>query len=347
MTTPTRQPGLDLARAVAITAVLVCHMLVLMPSEGLAGTLLTYLGESGVNLFFALSGFLIGRIALRSIHTARDVWHFWSRRWFRTLPAGLAVALVLGVLLHPGIRSFLATITFTRGAVRSSMQSPFLPHYWSLAVEEWAYLLLPGLLLAIGRTRRLPWLCAVWLALAVLHVVVARAFGLDYWQQATLTWMRLDAILAGVIVAEAEPLFRGRVASVAGIVGWAGVATLFAILALDPPYPLDRIAHYCQASVVPALFAITMPAMSRWRPTRAAHGVEWRAVQGVAALTYAVYLVHWDVYQAASRWIGGGTLVQISAALIASGGAAWVLHVAVERPGMQWRDRQQVKPALS
>lgn len=337
--TSARQPGLDLARALAIVAVLVCHMLVMAPSDGWAGVMLTYLGETGVNLFFALSGFLIGRIALRRIDTTQDVWHFWSRRWFRTLPAGVVMAVVVALLLHPGVRTFLATVTFTRGAARSSMQSPFLPHYWSLMVEEWFYLLLPLLLIAIGRTRRLAWLCGTWLGLAVLHVVAARALQMDYWQQATLTWMRLDAILAGVIAAEAEPLFRGRLASISCVVGWGSVAVLFAILALGPlPHVAERIVHMAQASLVPALLALTMPSMARWRPTRAVSGIEWRAVQWLATTTYALYLVHWDIYRTTAQW-NIGPMLQIGTALVVSAGVAWLLHVVVERPGMRLRER--------
>lgn len=125
-----RAPGLDLARALAIGAVLACHLLVILPASSLRlKTLLSYTGEVGVNLFFALSGFLIGRIALRRVGTMRDAVHFWTWRWFRTLPAGLAVAGLLGLVLHPSLLNFLATITFTRGLFRDAGQSSFLPHY--------------------------------------------------------------------------------------------------------------------------------------------------------------------------------------------------------------------------
>ncbi len=113
---PARAPGLDLARALAIIAVLACHLLVIVPvSSPRLAALLSYAGEAGVNLFFALSGFLIGHIALRRVGSMRDAGHFWTRRWFRTLPAGLAVAGLLLPLLHPAMLNLLATITFTRG----------------------------------------------------------------------------------------------------------------------------------------------------------------------------------------------------------------------------------------
>src|SRR5262249_13567018 len=83
--------GLDLMRAIAIALVLVCHSWALsdVPSywgEGIASVL----GVLGVELFFVLSGFLIGNILLRQFEHGVDVgemFSFWRRRWFRTLPA--------------------------------------------------------------------------------------------------------------------------------------------------------------------------------------------------------------------------------------------------------------------
>ena len=298
-----RAPGLDLARASAIVAVLVCHFLVMVPAPPRLGALLSYTGEAGVNLFFALSGFLIGRIALRRVDTLQDAMHFWTRRWFRTLPAGLVVAGLLALLLQPSGLNFLATVTFTKGLVRDATHSSFLPHYWSLMIEEWFYLLLPLLLLLIGRSRRrLTWLAAAWVGLALLHVLAASILQLTYWQQATLTWMRLDAILAGVIVAEAEPLLQGLADRAFCLLSWLGVAALFAILILADPVPVydplllmvaprgvGDLAHAAQTSLMPVLFAMTLPAMAAWRPTPPG-SPGWRVIQVIALLTFALYL---------------------------------------------------------
>ena len=351
-----RAPGLDLARALAIIAVLACHFLVVAPtSSPRLGALLSYTGEAGVNLFFALSGFLIGRIALRRVGSMRDAVHFWTRRWFRTLPAGLAVAGLLLLPLHPSVLNFLATITFTRGMVRDATQSSFLPHYWSLMIEEWFYLLLPFLLLAIGRSRhRLACLVLAWACLALLHVLAAMALHLTYSQQASLTWMRLDAILAGVIVAEAEHLFQGTVGRFWCAAGWCGVAALFAVMLLADPAPVydppllmvalrgvGDFAHAAQLSLVPVLFAVTLPAMAAWRPARP-DGATWRVVQVVALLTYALYLVHWDIYRLVARFSGEAGLnagVACVLAVALSVMLAWLVHAAVERPFMVLRDR--------
>ena len=353
---PVRAPGLDVARSLAIIAVLVCHFLVIVPtSSPRIGVLLSYTGGAGVNLFFALSGFLIGRIALQRVDTMRDAMRFWTRRWFRTLPAGLMVAGLLALMLRPSMLNFLATITFTRGLFRDAGQSPFLPHYWSLMIEEWFYLLLPFLLLAIGRGRhRLPCLVLAWACLALLHVPAAAVLHLTYSQQASLTLMRLDAILAGVVVAGAEHLFRGAVGRLWCAAGWCGNAALFAVLLLANPVPvydslllivpprgLGDLVHAAELSLVPVLFAVTLPAMAAWRPAHP-DGAGWRAVQIIALLTYPLYLVHWNVYRVMadlSARAGLNAVAVCALAVALSLLLAWLVHTTVERPFMALRNR--------
>ncbi len=132
-------------------------------------------------------------------------------------------------------------------------------------IEEWFYLLLPFLLLAIGSRRpRLAYLVLAWACLALLHVLAATALHLTYSQQASLNWMRLDAILAGVI-AEAEHLLGGTVGRCWCAAGWCGVAGLFVMMFLADPAPvydpsllmapprgMGDLAHAAQASLVPA-----------------------------------------------------------------------------------------------
>jgi len=92
-----RDPYLDFLRALAIILVLVHHVSQQWPVPLPWLTKFTHHGAIGVDLFFALSGFLIGGIFWREVHANGRVnlWRFWSRRWLRTLPpylAGLGLA---------------------------------------------------------------------------------------------------------------------------------------------------------------------------------------------------------------------------------------------------------------
>ena len=86
-----RNIGLDSLRAIAIIGVFLCHGLTL----NLAGRDLLFALGSGVELFFVLSGFLIGCIYFRSTQSGSfSFWEFWRSRWWRTLPPYFAAILV-------------------------------------------------------------------------------------------------------------------------------------------------------------------------------------------------------------------------------------------------------------
>jgi len=94
--------GLDIMRTIAILIVVFEHGKYLVPSKHLEQyDRFNIFQIDGVTIFFVLSGFLIGRILLRLIHTTeftiKDIWQFWIRRWFRTLPNYFLV--LIGILI--------------------------------------------------------------------------------------------------------------------------------------------------------------------------------------------------------------------------------------------------------
>ena len=99
--------GLDLMRAVAILFVVFSHALWIVPElPGLPGELLRLMGVLGVEIFFVLSGFLIGRILLNQFSVAYNkakLQYFWVRRWFRTLPNYYLILLLnIAILFYIG-----------------------------------------------------------------------------------------------------------------------------------------------------------------------------------------------------------------------------------------------------
>ncbi len=151
--------GLDLLRCLAICGVLGVHSLIFLyphvPPIDLGGStfLLGYLGHFGyygVELFFVLSGFLIGRILLRKgeqLGKPKELWRFWTRRWFRTLPAYflfLLINLAVVTWVFPqkiSGKTLLGYFVFIQNFTDYGVV--FFAESWSLAVEEWFYLLFP------------------------------------------------------------------------------------------------------------------------------------------------------------------------------------------------------------
>lgn len=146
--------GLDCLRAIAISLVIISHCTFLV-FPNMVNTVLTFIrlmGAVGVDLFFVLSGYLIGGILLKMMTSGGTNWsyfkRFWKRRWFRTLPnyflilgINILLALVIGAELPKSIALYgLFLQNFSSG------HPDFFTEAWSLSVEEYAYLLLPFLL---------------------------------------------------------------------------------------------------------------------------------------------------------------------------------------------------------
>ena len=155
--------GLDLLRAAAIMMVICSHGFVVLYSHfGDSLAILGHGGFYGVELFFVLSGFLIGQILIRNgsdLAQGGKVAFFYVRRWFRTLPLFflfLIVNIVFERLFraHPvGFGEGLSHGFFLRNF--ASFQMTFFPESWSLAIEEWFYLLFPAALwLGLKATKR-------------------------------------------------------------------------------------------------------------------------------------------------------------------------------------------------
>ena len=140
----TRIFGLDIIRSVAILMVVFSHLYYLIDSKNaLFISISGLLGFFGVELFFVLSGFLIGTILLKQFldnsFTIKEVIHFLKRIWFRTLPNYyLILAVNIGIALSFGylpVTSYWNYFLFLQNLSQYSIT--FFKEKKSLAVEEW------------------------------------------------------------------------------------------------------------------------------------------------------------------------------------------------------------------
>jgi peptidoglycan/LPS O-acetylase OafA/YrhL len=225
VTSSVRIPELDGIRGTAIAMVLTWHFFVLgAAASPAAGTFLSRslipfrMMWTGVDLFFVLSGFLIGGILLDAQKSTNYFQVFYIRRFFRIIPLYAAVLLVFPVLLFAaeflpkGTSAWLGQDLFPWYSFWTFTQNFWMAHVntpgahiaavtWSLAVEEQFYLTLP-LIIRFFTGRRLLLLVVAGICLAPILRTVILLNSPENWVAAfVLMPCRADALLFGVLAA--------------------------------------------------------------------------------------------------------------------------------------------------
>lgn len=206
-------PELDGVRGLAILMVLMYHF-----RHGFPPILLSFdrsvlrLGWSGVDLFFVLSGFLISGILLDTMEYRKYYLSFYGRRILRIFPLYLIAVFAYFRLVvplaahygHPipsgGAREIWFWLHASNFPASQAYQEKYLPHFWSLSVEEQFYLVWPLILRQIRRNWFIP-LCvgivllSTGLRFAYIHTPYR---GEDLYR---FTPFRLDGLAVGGLVA--------------------------------------------------------------------------------------------------------------------------------------------------
>ena len=310
--------GLDFLRALAISLVVFSHGFSFVSSKY---PLLSYLFfMDGVDLFFVLSGFLIGGILLRIFlkhehFTIKLLLGFWKRRWLRTLPNYyfiLGLNLLFPLLINPllGQPSVLPFEVWGKFWVFSqnlfSAHPAFFPEAWSLAVEEWFYLISPVLLLINYLifnkliSKKFIFISSYLLLLLVLSyhrytVGNSQEMSLSDWdiQFRKIVIFRLDAILYGVLAAYIKHEFISfwrRIAWPAFVLGALGLGVLqwffHTTLNFDVVHPLLRLWYFPLTSLAVML---VLPLADAWT---SAKGQFAKFITRLSLISYSMYLVN-------------------------------------------------------
>lgn len=349
-----RLPALDTLRALAILWVYLFHARDVL---GLAAdepwSAIASFGNAGVDLFFVLSGYLIGRIVLAELAAdgTLGLRRFWYRRWMRTLPAYYATLALLALVpaasplpWHP--RDLPAFLAFVQNYSADWPRVRF-SWSWSLCVEEWFYLGLPLLVLGLRRLRpgttaagtlRAIGLGAIALAVGGRALLFARAhLGYVPWsvagyQMYAQTHARLDGLGVGLLLATMPPCRSPRLAALAA---GAGSLVVLGLLALGDPGVIGRNQRPLALALAFGGWVYVSAGEVRWARL-AVPGARW-----LAELSYAVYLSHYVAFDLVAARIGPDRpLARLAAATAATLGASLLIRHGVERPALRLRDRR-------
>jgi peptidoglycan/LPS O-acetylase OafA/YrhL len=312
---------LDCLRALAIGLVVLVHYeRVAFPG-----------GTIGVSIFFALSGYLItGMLLDQPRLDGPAVLRFLVRRFFRVYPPYIAaIALIIFASWALDPPRFAAILTVLPRLLTFDSDIPGLGVsigiFWTLQVEFTFYLLVPLLMLAVGRGH------AFVVALAALLVLSL--------------WLRFDLATLGALPARLRPFASFDILILGA---FAALAVRSVRPARLPPFAtasrLILIALLCIALFVhqedPATWSVAVLAggllAAAWiyLQQQTASTADRPLLAWLGRISYSLYLVHaipLDLHLLPAGWTQYGAKFGL---LLFSVFLAWLLHIAVERPAI-------------
>lgn len=361
-----RLHGLDTLRAIAIIIVLIYHYRVVVSQENIFG-FMSQLGWTGVDLFFVLSGYLIGNQILSAFAKRQDfsLKLFYIRRLLRTLPNYyfvLALYFIFPVALSGTATAPLwSFFTFTQNLDMRAGET--FTHSWSLCIEEQFYFIFPVIGLLIAYTKRS--IAIGWIALvsAMMLAIFLRGFNWLSHGEAAMpiqsfmehiyysSYTRFDELLPGVAIAllknfhpltYAAILRRGNLLLIAGLVSVGAMFYIFKNYAYIEGYGRTFQVTTFGYSFLAISFAILV--LAALSPTSALHRIRIPGAANIALWSYAIYLIHKPLFQLLkvpltqhgidiNGWTGVTIIMVVSVV------AGWALYLFVETPFMKLRGK--------
>jgi peptidoglycan/LPS O-acetylase OafA/YrhL len=339
-----RLDGVDILRGLAIFFVLMNHVnmrlfLAEIPyTQGLPSQLVSSLvwnGQCGVQIFFAVSGFLITSTSIRrwgslSRVSLRD---FYALRFARIAPLLLLLLAVLCTLHAAGLKDFVvsdkiggvgralfAALTFHVNLLEA--HRGYLPAnwdiLWSLSVEEMFYLFFPPVCWLLGRGK---WLVGFLIVFVILGPFgrTALAHGNEVWQEYSYLG-GMDAIALGCLTAIA--ISRITIARrVIWVLSGLGTALVLFILGFSnqaEAWGLVRTGLGMSILAVGSCMLIAAAAQTRWKSPRVI-----LPLITLGQRSYEVYLTHmfvvfalFDLFKSTGRSLATVPILFISVILI-------------------------------
>jgi peptidoglycan/LPS O-acetylase OafA/YrhL len=361
-----RAPGLDLLRAAAIVWVMYYHALImaLVPDSDPVATY----GWMGVDLFFALSGYLIGSQLFRPLARGRQIGvaRFYARRALRTLPAYLVVVAIYFTVPafreRPAIQPLWQFLTFTENLFIDFQGGKAFSHVWSLCVEEQFYLVVPFAAWWLARRPK------AWKVIALCIAILLGGMALrgfvwlhdlapirsvthgpgNFWQRYQEriyypTWNRLDGLLGGVVlaaIAAFRPSLWQALMRRANLIGAAALICLAVAIWIFG----DQASLIATVIGFP-LLSLGMTGLVAWGAGPSGL-LGRRPVPGagaVAAMAYSLYLTHKQIYHMVHVAVGMGLdnrpVIAFGVYAFAALGGGALLYGTVERPFLRLREK--------
>ncbi|MDA9863787.1 acyltransferase [Flavobacteriales bacterium] len=271
--------GLDGIRAFAVSMVVISHFF-----EGSTNIRNLHLGHWGVMIFFVLSGFLVSRILFKKETTSKKtaLKNFFVRRALRIFPLYFLSILVfsqIGIAFGPEL---LYHLTYTTNFYILNHRGFLAPHFWSLAVEEQFYLILPFILLFLTQ-KAIP--TAILFLFSTGVFFRSHYFLADMGTHDRLLWSNLDALGLGIILATHENNGISTLQLFAITLMPIGISTLLGSSFL--------MVHY----VILASTLFTILAICNYQTSSSVRILEYKPLKYIGVISYGIYVWHYLLWQ--------------------------------------------------
>lgn len=343
--TTQREHSLDLLRAIAIMSVLLLHsneVTTQMPD--ILRNIFSY-GWAGVELFFVLSGYLIGRQVLleSSHHSIYSIKTFWIKRWFRTFPLYFIVLfvyvvikpLITGKYFQPNILPFLFFFQ-NFFSLTDFIQS------WSICIEEQFYIILPiiSFLLCRQISKKISfWVLFVIAAIIVrsiiyasLNIQILDPSTADYYFRFPI-YTHFDGLVMGLILAASHKKWSNFSQTAQRSYLLLGIIVLsMAFYFFGPTFNSKNIIFYF--SILPLSFSFILIGLQKIvLPQYILKVVQW-----IAILSYGSYLWNNLLIRLMSRHLDNFSWpVSLILFLISTHLISWITYLLIEQPFMNLR----------
>ncbi|NAS19908.1 acyltransferase family protein [Clostridium butyricum] len=350
-----RNLGLDIVRSIAIIFVLVSHSRMFFQNYDLQ--FLSICGLVGVEIFFVLSGFLIGKIIINELvdNPCMDsLKNFYVRRWFRTLPLYYLVLFLVSFINNQSIphRNYIFMQNFNENALG------FLAVSWSLSVEEWFYVLVPAIVILsiklLGEKydkKKIFFIVAILIGITSFmlrfYTVIKYNPTWDYGVRKQV-FLRMDAMMAGVILSGIKIYYNdfykrislSKLPAILSIIGFIGVAYIY-ILKLQSGKVFDmfiwpKIFIFNLISISSMFFILWFETNELINKSIIKYKIS-KVFNFISITSYGIYLIHYNIYIMLSAKYQGITYLAISIILTII--LAVVLNKYYEIPIMNFRDK--------
>lgn len=307
------------------------------------------IGGIGVEIFFVLSGFLIGGILFREIDKAqsfnRTLSTFWTRRWLRILPLYYAVLLFKFIFIDQSIGwNLWYYVLFLQNNFYGIQ---FLDVSWSLVIEEWFYLFTPIFLLfafRIFKTKSkvlMAMFCFV-IFINMIRFIYVYQYDVPFQGVNSNFPFRFDSLFLGVIMAFAHHN-KSKIFEMPISKKLFGIGLLLFFGYLFYFWTLSYRCNLINSSLIPRTLgffilpfsiSLTIPFMTGinmdYAESKRFGKIIWRFISTTSILTYGIYLIHPFVYD---------MKLNFAITILITYAISWIIYNYFERPILRFRDK--------